>query len=184
MNDSDESNKNDAKSLFAKAMTGVQPLKHSSHYTAAIAADRPRKNRVNVVGSTTEAEAGTVSDYSSTEVIREWRKSGVQDKRLRALRSGKAAIEGRLDLHGYKRDQALKALPLFVRQLQQQGAQYGLIIHGKGLSSNDQKAVLQPLVLQWLQHQGAVLAYCRAAPQFGGEGATAILLKRQSAEDD
>ena len=52
--------------------------------------------------------------------------------RLRQVRRGVVSVSHQLDLHGLTRDEALEALPRFLRSAQQKGQKAVLVITGKG----------------------------------------------------
>jgi DNA-nicking Smr family endonuclease len=101
---------------------------------------------------------------------------------LRALRRGEPRPEARLDLHGRKRDEALRAAEAFVRRARGEGRRALLVIHGRGNGSEGGEAVLRPALQSWLGSTAAaragVMAYAPAPARDGGAGATLILLRR------
>lgn len=107
-----------------------------------------------------------------------FRASGVQDKLMRKLKRGQLPPEAILDLHGHTLDQALITLEKFIIDCQKQGIRVAVVIHGKGNSSKNNKAVLKPNVARWLQQMKPILAYCPALPQDGGSGALYTLIRR------
>ncbi len=111
-------------------------------------------------------------------------RSGLQRSTLKKLKKGYYLIEDRLDLHGYRRDEARQLLQEFIHYAQQRGFRCLIIIHGKGRSGKDERPVLKPLVASWLQQSEEVLAYSSARPKDGGAGALYLLLRRPPQEID
>ena len=79
-------------------------------------------------------------------------------------------------LHGYCLTQELQ---LFIDECQARGISSIHIVHGKGHQSDEGKAVLKPSVAIWLRQIPAVLAYCPAPANAGGDGAVYVLLKKR-----
>lgn len=180
MNDDPKDTKAEASRLFREAMSGVKPLNSGSTFTPQTALDRDRKRlRLNPQEHRKPLPQYR-NDWPMLNPSREWKSSGVQEKRLKALRSGKIRWDRRLDLHGYRAEQALLCLQSEISVLLKDQARYWLIIHGKGIGSVASEAVIRPLVLDWLLKQPAVLAFVTAPQNQGGDGATAVLLQRQS----
>ncbi len=103
--------------------------------------------------------------------------AGVDRRELKKLRRGDHPPTDRVDLHGLKSSSAVDAVLRFIntrRTLHRVVA----IVHGRGLRSADNVAVLRPRVRAVLREHAAVIAYCDAPAQDGGPGATYVLLKR------
>ena len=109
------------------------------------------------------------------------------------FRKGKMPIEGRLDLHGFKQDEAHAALTRFIQEAYAAGKRCVIVITGKGTprSSEEEQAAREPdhrrgilrqRVPDWLSSPPlslVVLKYARAQPKDGGSGAFYVYLKRQ-----
>src|SRR5450830_159322 len=102
---------------------------------------------------------------------------GVGSDVLSKLRRGHWVIQGQLDLHGLRSDQAREALSQFLRQARRQGQRCVRIIHGKGHGSVNKEPVLKQKVRNWLVQKEEVMAFCQARPAEGGAGALVVLLK-------
>jgi len=107
-----------------------------------------------------------------------YRANGVQDKLIRRLRRGQLKPQASIDLHGMTRTVALRELQAFIAECRSRGIHSIHIVHGKGLQSDEGKAVLKPSVAIWLKQMSAVLAYCPAQIHDGGDGALYVLLKK------
>jgi DNA-nicking Smr family endonuclease len=106
-----------------------------------------------------------------------FRRPGIGEDTLARLRRGQWAIQGRLDLHGLRSDQAREAVARFLPQAVRDGLRCVRIIHGKGLGSIERTPVLKDKVLRWLVQRDEVIAFCQAPPFAGGTGALLVLLR-------
>ena len=95
---------------------------------------------------------------------------------LNRLRRGQWAIQGQLDLHGLRRDEAREALAGFIRQAHQQGRRCVRVVHGKGHGSPGKTPVLKAKVQRWLAQRREVIAFAQAPAPQGGAGALVVLL--------
>jgi DNA-nicking Smr family endonuclease len=95
---------------------------------------------------------------------------------LNKLRRGQWAIQGQLDLHGMRRDEAREALAGFIRQAHQQGRRCVRVVHGKGHGSPGRMPVLKAKVQRWLAQRREVIAFAQAPGPQGGAGALVVLL--------
>ncbi|RMG49820.1 MAG: DNA mismatch repair protein MutS [Gammaproteobacteria bacterium] len=105
-------------------------------------------------------------------------REGVQKKVFRKLRTGAYAVQDEIDLHGMTRDEARRALQVFLRSAAAEGRRCVRVIHGKGLRSRNEGPVLKTRVDHWLRQMDEVLAFHSALPRHGGTGAVYVLLKR------
>ena len=107
------------------------------------------------------------------------KKAGVNSASLRRFKRNYDTIKGHsLDLHGYTRLPAIKAVSRYIAQCQSKGILYFLVIFGKGLSS-PQPPLLKKIICSYLISCREVLAYEFAAPSDGGDGAAYVMLRRQ-----
>jgi len=91
------------------------------------------------------------------------------------LKRGQLPIEAKLDLHGYDREQAHRALNLFVEASADQGRRCLLLVTGKS-------GVLRAEAPRWLNetpNRTRLIAFTAAQPRHGGAGALYLLLKRR-----
>ncbi len=98
---------------------------------------------------------------------------------------GKMPIEGTLDLHGYRQEEALNKLQIFIGHAYHKGYRNLLVITGKGsksqIDASPTEGVLKERVPDWLNHttlRAYILAFSYAQPQDGGTGALYVLMKR------
>jgi DNA-nicking Smr family endonuclease len=94
----------------------------------------------------------------------------------RKLRRGGWSIQGQLDLHGLRREDARDALNHFIKDATKVGWRCVRVVHGKGLGSPGKTPVLKGKVQSWLIQKQEVLAFVQARPAHGGAGALLVLL--------
>jgi DNA-nicking Smr family endonuclease len=100
------------------------------------------------------------------------------ENRLRQLKKGIIRVDRQLDLHGLTREEALDALPSFLRNARLHGEKAVLIITGKGYNSPGEP-VLQQAVAAWMREAGKelVLEFASAPREMGGGGAFVVFLR-------
>jgi DNA-nicking Smr family endonuclease len=128
----------------------------------------------------------SLSDEFSVETLMEtdeelsFARPGISHDILRKLRRGHWVIQGQLDLHGMRTDEAREALAGFLRDAGKRGLRCVRVVHGKGLGSVNREPVLKKKVRNWLVQKDEVIAFCQARAVDGGAGAMVVLLKAQS----
>jgi DNA-nicking Smr family endonuclease len=105
------------------------------------------------------------------------------ERRMRQRVSrGQSPIDGVLDLHGMRQDEAHRALLNFIHRKAHEGASVVMVITGKGgMSAQGERGVLKRLVPHWLSDPGQrryVLGFEDAAQHHGGTGALYVRLRR------
>jgi len=93
------------------------------------------------------------------------------------LRRGHWSIQGELDLHGLRRDEARDQLCGFMREAARRGWRCLRVVHGKGHGSPGREPVLKAKVQRWLGQRAEVLAFTQASGPMGGAGALIVLLR-------
>jgi len=106
-----------------------------------------------------------------------FRRPGVGADVVRRLRRGHWVLQGQIDLHGLRVDEAREALVGYLADCMKRERRCIRVIHGKGLGSVNKEPVLKGKVLKWLAQRNEVLAFCQAAPADGGSGALIVLLR-------
>lgn len=106
-----------------------------------------------------------------------------------AVNRGRTAIDGRLDLHGYRQDEAHARLSGFLSYAQSMGWKVVLVITGKGRPGGDfqslhdhERGVLRRVVPLWLslpEFRRVVLGYEDAGPVHGGGGALYVRIRKR-----
>ena len=136
-----------------------------------------------------DADALTASKYGAELAPENWEigqeheaeqtflRRGLSPELLKKLRRGEWSVQGEIDLHGHRTDEAHDALSDFLIEVTQRGYRCVRVIHGKGLTSPNKVPVLKGRVRKWLSHWDEVLAYCEAPLNAGGGGAVLVLLR-------
>lgn len=181
------------KQEWSRAYSGVTPLdaperRRVSSAAPEVAAPAARRASSREGSGSEEAARRRLAALVSGGV--RFRISRDEDGRVEALRSGgderklaglsKAGIfEVSLDLHGKRAAEVDGLVSRFVRAEHRRGARVVLIVHGKGLHSEEGVGVLDREALRALTEGGAapfVLAVRTAAANDGGLGALVVRL--------
>lgn len=88
----------------------------------------------------------------------------------------RSAADEELDLHGMLQDEAVATVRAFLRTSRLEGYRKVLIIHGKGLHSENRRGVLKDAVQQVLSKDKNVAAWGEAGRKDGGRGASWVWL--------
>jgi DNA-nicking Smr family endonuclease len=172
------------KEFFARAVGIVKPLppKHRPGERAALplvqAAPVAVQHQLDEQAVMREAlsdefDAETLLD---TDDALSYRRAGIGTDVTRKLRKGGWAIQGQVDLHGLRREDAREALVDFIKDAARMGWRCVRVVHGKGLGSPGKTPVLKSKVQSWLIQKQEVLAFVQARPAHGGAGALVVLL--------
>ncbi len=105
------------------------------------------------------------------------------ERRMRQrLARGRAPIDGIIDLHGMRQNEAHRALLDFIHRKHHEGASVVIVITGKGdPDPTTGRGVLRRMVPHWLADPGlrrCVIGYEEAARQHGGGGALYVRIRR------
>lgn len=179
----DDSLSDEDKALFREQMRHVTPLKKSTatvktpcNPPTSIAYRPPNKETVH-------PKEYFLSDFISepvlTHTVLSYSHPSVPAKRVKELKNGRIAWEGRLDLHGLRVEEARAALCRFISSQTGKGVRCVLIIHGKG-GQEGAPPLIKNLVNRWLPQMDEILAFCSALSKDGGQGAVYVLLKREA----
>jgi len=169
------------KDLFLKAAGPVKPLQQppkavlKKEPPKPIPVQRQRDEEAALQEALSDAfDASTLLD---TDEHLSYRRPGVGPDVTRKLRRGDWAIQGQLDLHGLRTDEAREQLGQFIREAHGKGLRCVRVVHGKGLGSPGKTPVLKGRVQSWLAQKKEVLAFVQARPAEGGAGALVVLLQ-------
>jgi len=167
--------------VFRDAMADAVPLKPTPRAVAAREPVAPRP--LQREADERLALAQSMSDEIDIERLLDtdenlsFRREGVGTDVVRRLRRGQWTVQGQIDLHGKRVDEARVALVEFLAQALREQRRCLRVIHGKGLGSVAREPVLKGKVLRWLVQRDEVLAFCQARPNDGGAGALLVLLR-------
>ena len=117
-----------------------------------------------------------VETLLDTDDALSFRRPGIGTDVTRKLRKGGWSIQGQVDLHGLRREDAREALVDFIKDATRMGWRCVRVVHGKGLGSLGKTPVLKGKVQSWLVQKQEVLAFVQARPAHGGAGALVVLL--------
>ncbi|HEY3048834.1 MAG TPA: Smr/MutS family protein [Polaromonas sp.] len=172
------------KELFARAVGPVKalPVKHLPGHKAHLPTAQPAPIPVQQQRDELAVMQEAISDEFDVETLLDtdealsFRRPGMGPDVVRKLRRGGWSIQGQLDLHGLRQDDAREALAQFVRDALKMGWRCVRVVHGKGLGSPGKTPVLKGKVQGWLIQKQEVLAFVQARPAEGGAGALVVLL--------
>jgi DNA-nicking Smr family endonuclease len=175
----------DEAALFREAMGEVRRVKRGPVVPERVVTPRdprvmdPELEALAELAQLVAGEGGL--DLSDSDKLIEATVPGL-DPRVRArLRKGEFAVQAHLDLHGLTRPEGKAALERFLDDSRRKGHRCVLVIHGRGLHSEDQIPVLKESLKSWLARGRIgrqVLAFTSARPADGGEGAVYVLLRK------
>jgi len=121
-------------------------------------------------------------DISFTDEYIEGSIRGFDRKLMRRLKRGEFPVQDYLDLHGLTKREAEVRVRDFLLRSYGMGIRCVLVIHGRGLNSEDHIPILKERIPIWLSRgpvRKFVLAFSTARPYDGGTGAIYILLRRK-----
>jgi DNA-nicking Smr family endonuclease len=103
---------------------------------------------------------------------------GIDRREIRKLKRGEYPSTKRRDLHGTTATEAGTCVRRFVDSSRSSGHRCICIVHGRGLHSEGNVAILKARVRECLRTHPAVLAYADAPRADGGAGAVYVLLRK------
>ncbi|MEY2894135.1 MAG: hypothetical protein RJA98_4043 [Pseudomonadota bacterium] len=166
--------------LFALSVGPVAPLKAPArvrpHRALPLPEPRQRERDEASVLLESISDEFDVESLLDTDDALSFRRRGVGPEVVRKLRRGVWAIQGQIDLHGMRRDEAREQLGAFLREATRQGQRCLRVVHGKGNGSPGREPVLKGKVKSWLVQKNEVMAFAQARASEGGNGALIVLL--------
>jgi DNA-nicking Smr family endonuclease len=162
----------DDESEFARLLPGVKRLRNDRVNVYRQRAPKKSSARVThqAIGEHSEFPVESIPARDTCF------NSGLQKKLQRKIKQGVLRLESSIDLHGYRQNEALEALEIFIAEALQRRMRMVLVIHGQGYRSQSD-AILKPLVQRWLATQSQVLAWCPAQARDGAAGASYVYLR-------
>ena len=192
----------DEADVWDHAARSVQPLKRAKHRVHASAdadevPERPRpKSPVahhrGAQGKQAESHTAPGAKPSAAKAIPPI--ADFDRKKVKRLRAGRTEIDGRIDLHGMRQDEAHGALNAFLHRAQARGWRWVLVITGKGkaaaadhdepfdMTRDRSRGILKRNVPRWLEEpelRRLVVSFTTAAIEHGGEGALYVHLRKK-----
>lgn len=166
--------------MFALAVGEVLPLRKPAmmapHRTPPSPEPRQRQRDEAAVMHEALSDEFDVESLIETDDSLSYRREGIGAEVVRKLRRGVWVIQGHLDLHGLRRDEAREHLNAFLHDAALAGRRCVRVIHGKGNGSPGREPVLKAKAKSWLAQHRQVIAFTQARASDGGAGALVVLL--------
>ena len=166
--------------MFVRAVGAVKPIPEKARVLNLGKRPEPRPLQQDLDDQAALLESMSdefdVSTLLDVDDQLSFRRPGIGTDITRKLRKGEWSLQGQLDLHGLRSDEAREALGQFVRDAKRMGWRCVRVVHGKGLGSPGKEPVLKSKVQRWLVQKNEVLAFVQAKPSDGGAGALVVLL--------
>jgi DNA-nicking Smr family endonuclease len=166
---------------FAEAVGPVTPLAPQRRMVHAPLRPppHPRQRELDEQAALREAwsDAVDIESLLHTDDGLSFRRPGIGSDVVARLRRGHWAIQGEIDLHGLRREEARATLAEFLAEAMRRGWRCLRVVHGKGLGSPGREPVLKAKVQRWLAQSHAVIAFAQASAPQGGAGALVVLLR-------
>lgn len=179
--------------IFLQAMSDVTPLQDPVKKIPKIPnLDlRPRHpirdDDLEAVTHLWELVHGSIEmDITFSDEYIEGAVQGFDRKLMQKLKKGKFPVQDYLDLHGLTKQEAEIQVRNFLLRSHQVGYRCVLVVHGRGLNSEDHIPVLKERIPMWLTRgpvRKIVLAFSTARPYDGGTGAIYVLLRRKKGQN-
>jgi DNA-nicking Smr family endonuclease len=175
--------------LFREAMAGVEPLA-SPHkrvvplprVDARPAHPAPDEDLEAMIHLSELVSGSAELDITYSDEYLEGCVHGFNPRLMQQLKRGQFPIQDFIDLHGLTKQEAQVRVRDFVLKSYHSGLRCILVVHGRGLNSENHIPVLKERLPLWLTRGPArkiVLAFSTAKPYDGGTGALYILLKKK-----
>ncbi len=175
--------------IFRREMKDVIPLKdrRKRRFTRRRRPKPPRffaqEEEAEALAKLAELVAGYGKfDLTFSDEYVEGGVSGINPAVLRKLRSGKFSYQDFIDLHGLKKSAAREKVARFLHESVRKGYRCVLIVHGRGLHSDNKEPVIKSYIKSWLcrgEIGRMVLAFSSARACDGGTGAIYVLLRKK-----
>ena len=156
---------------FLKAMADVERI--VSDPRGRVRARPQVYGRTGQAGTAAPRGVAEADDHSRSGFVA----PGVGRRDVRKLKRGADVPEQRLDLHGMTAAEAITAVTRFIDHARHRHRTV-CIVHGRGVHSQGQIAVLKVRVRECLRQHPGVLAYADAPREDGGTGAVYVRLRR------
>ena len=177
--------------MFLEAMSDVEPLDFGKNRITRTPdmhirpAHSAPDDELEGLAYLSDLISGTADmDITFSDEYIEGSVNGVSRKLMQRLKKGQFPIQDHVDLHGLTKQGAEIKVRDFLLQSARLGLRCVLIIHGRGLNSENNIPVLKERLPVWLNRGPAkkiVLAFSTARPYDGGTGAVYVLLRRPRA---
>ncbi|PCI20200.1 MAG: DNA mismatch repair protein MutS [Piscirickettsiaceae bacterium] len=169
---------NEDSQLFRESVGTVRRIQSDK---LLLSAPKPKSASIQQVWQQLPALNSIIRDEQAAEgnEVVFFSRDGVQRRTIRKLKRGDIRISDCLDLHGLTEAKAQQEITSFIDYNYSPTSRYVMIIHGKGLGSENKYPTLKNLTLNVLKSHDLVLAYSSALISDGGTGALYILLQKK-----
>ena len=171
------------KDLFEKEMQRLGVVRLDSKNDRAQSAKKPPRPIVAQTPVKLRAEVGLSDNYDGASADdwgdREYIAVGCGIDLAQKLSRGLWPVGAHLDLHGYRTEEARRALVDFILQAREAHVRCVRIVTGKGINSGEEGPVLKGLVRRWLRQMREVQAFVQAPAEEGGSGALRVLIAKK-----
>ena len=168
------------RNLFTRAVGKVAPIPNQERVWSPPQRPTPRPLQQDLDDEAVMHESMSdefdISTLLDADDQLSFRRPGIGTDVTRKLRKGEWSIQGQIDLHGLRSDEARNAMGQFISDAKRMGWRCVRVVHGKGLGSPGKEPVLKSKVQRWLVQKNEVLAFVQAKPSDGGGGALLVLL--------
>jgi DNA-nicking Smr family endonuclease len=142
-----------------------------------------KQESATAASSTTAAELTSAQSLAPSPAARMLPMAPIERRLRQRVSRGQSPIDGVLDLHGMRQDEAHRALLQFVQRKHHEGAALVMVITGKGTTSygDSERGVLKRLVPHWLSDarlRRCIIGFEDAAHHHGGTGALYVRIRR------
>lgn len=171
------------KDLFEKEMKRLGVVKLESRNQCAQPAKKPPRPIVEQTPAKLRAEVGLSDSYDGASADdwsdREYIAVGCGVDLAQKLSRGLWPVGAHLDLHGYRTEEARRALVDFILQAREARIRCVRVVTGKGINSGEEGPVLKGQVRRWLRQMREVQAFVQAPAEEGGSGALRVLITKK-----
>lgn len=181
----------DEDQYFLEAMSDVEPLNGVKNKILRVPdinirpAHPAPDDELEVMAHLSDLVSGTAEmDITFSDEYIEGSIHGLDRNLIDRLKGGEFPIQDYVDLHGLTKQQAEIKIRNFLIQSHRLGLRCVLVVHGRGLNSDNHIPVLKERLPVWLSRgpvKRIVLAFSTARPYDGGTGAIYVLLRKRSA---
>lgn len=161
--------------LFSREVADARPLAPDARGRVHVA---PQARVTVPAKHPSAAKAPVEGDDDAAAALEAYVAPGVDRRELRRLRRGDYAPDLRLDLHGLMAAEAVARVTRVLDSGPGHRPRCLCVVHGRGLHSAGNVAVLKSRVRACLRAHRAVLAFADAPKDDGGQGAVYVLLRR------
>ena len=175
--------------VFLEAMQDVKPLSGKTNVVTRTPdatmtpAHAAKNDELEVIAHLHDLIRGTAElDITFSDEYIEGCVPGFGQKMMQKLKKGQFPIQDYIDLHGLTKQEAEIRIRDFLIQSHRLGLRCVLVVHGRGLNSENHIPVLKERLPIWLSRgsiKKIILAFSTARPYDGGTGAIYILLRRR-----